>query len=617
MASTAPFRLDNVLVTGYTYNRVEETGKDNGIGSTMSPVVPGKTIAVDPNVIPYGSLVVIDGEKYLANDTGAALSESGYTTQIDMPHWSYSEAMQWGRQTKDVVVYPPGNSIADVSIASLKDEYDINDNSSWSDSWLSRQETLSQTQWAASAVKSGLTASGVGAAAVKKNEAANNANTNTSEASVNGAGVSGASAGEKGIIDFASFAESLAFNSKMTRDFNENGEATLHEYLSRFMSKFYHQLYYVPNLKNNFTILVKPETLFINAPSCNVIYPNIKSSLSYSRPYKQEPTRLMQVTDPVAALYNTASSSPSRLVCLMFVDEEKQEATRNGLPIYKTYVTSLGDEHSKLTDKTQPLLNLTNFENRNGIRCSTNNNKGADMWLFLKSSKQKKTNDSGDETYVLTMNSNKDDQVGIGNTMARLARYELLRQRYGFRNGSLECYFNPYIVPGFPFVSFEPTHQGLNVYGYVTDVTHNLTDRSWTTSVNFTCAHGDYEQSPEAFPIVESEYAATIAETYKDMLGDNVTPVTNEVVPTLIDGYNSSNKTVSSSLKKIWRETPTIEEYLEDIADKATIVEDNNFWWFKNGEGSSFFDEELQERLKEYTNDIINRKIAMNNSDVR
>ena len=32
-------------------------------------LIPGKSIAVDPNVIPYGSRVLINGQEYIAMDT--------------------------------------------------------------------------------------------------------------------------------------------------------------------------------------------------------------------------------------------------------------------------------------------------------------------------------------------------------------------------------------------------------------------------------------------------------------------------------------------------------------------------------------------------------------------
>ena len=57
MASTDAYRISNVELTAYTYNSKIENGKDDGVGSTGTPVVPGKTIAVDPTKIPYGSIL--------------------------------------------------------------------------------------------------------------------------------------------------------------------------------------------------------------------------------------------------------------------------------------------------------------------------------------------------------------------------------------------------------------------------------------------------------------------------------------------------------------------------------------------------------------------------------
>lgn len=638
MASTDAYRISNVELTAYTYNSKIENGKDDGVGSTGTPVVPGKTIAVDPTKIPYGSIVDINGTKYLANDTGSAMSSDlgNYTTRIDIPCFSYTEAINFGRQTADIIVYPPGNLQGEVIKDSIKKNYDIQEGTNFSESWNSRPETLSETQLAAANKLSSAIASGGGSAVVGNalnsvdkmlanvtSEGANLAGfdsevTEKNEAKITGAGIAGAKATETGIIDFASFVGTLAFNTQMNMDFNEDGEQTLYEYLAKFMSKFYHQIYFVPNLKNNYTILCKPETLFIQAPSCNVLFPNIKAGIGYSRPMKQEPTRILQVSDPIGQVFNRSGGELSRLLCMLFIDSEDEEVTRNGMPIHKNFVASLGEEHANLTDKTCPMLNITKFEEENGVRCTTVN-KGADIWLYLKSSKLKGSSSSGkdEDKYMLSMPASKAEQVGIGMTIARLARYELLRQRYGYRNGTAECYFNPYLVPGFPFVSVESTVEQLNIYGYITDVTHNITDRSQTTSISFTCAHGDYEAAPEAFPIVESEYADKIDATYKDMLGDNIKPVSNEDVPGLIEGYNQSNKTVSSSLKKIWRETPDIESYLKEVADGATIVEDQNYWYFKNGEGSQFFDETIQARLKEYMSDIVNKGIALSNADVR
>lgn len=616
---TTVTRLDNVKVTSYTYNGSAENGKNDGVGACNQPVVPGKTIAVDPNIIPYGSLVEIDGVKYLANDTGGALMSDGDKgiVHLDMPAWSTTEAKQYGTQTHSIIVYPPGTENTDWAVEELKAANDIETGKMWSDSWLNRSETLSNTQ--RNNQDTTLDTSLNDPFGLKSNSAvqqsgSSGANSIVNNPTVTGAGANSSTIESGGIISFAAFAQSLAFKQQLQQGFQRGGELTLHEFIVQFMTKFYHQLYYIPNLRNNYTIVVKPETLFVNAPSCNLIFPVIKSQISYTRSFKQEPTRLIQISDPVAALQGAANPTPTQLLCMMFTEQEDSGTTRNGLPMYKQYVMSLG-EHSNLTDKVHPMTNLTEYEKANGIRCSTSN-KGADLYLFLKSDLAASAQGADDEQYVISLASDTSDMSGVGNTLAKLARYELLRQRYVTRTGSIEMYFNPYIVPGFPFVSIETTENGLNIYGYVTSVVHSFTDRSWSTTVNFNCAHMDYEQTPEAYPIIESEYASKLPDTYKDMLGDNIVPITNDTVPELINTYGNDKVYLSTAYKKIWRETPSLEDYLTNVADGATLVEDNNFWWIQNPSGSTFFNTTLQERIKTYTNDIINNKLAMSVDDV-
>ena len=616
---TTVTRLDNVKVTSYTYNGAAENGKNDGVGACNQPVVPGKTIAVDPNIIPYGSLVEIDGVKYLANDTGGALMSDGDKgiVHLDMPAWSTTEAKQYGTQTHSIIVYPPGTENTDWAVEELKAANDIETGKMWSDSWLNRSETLSNTQ--RNNQDTTLNTSLNDPFGLKSNSAvqqsgSSGANSIVNNPTVTGAGANSSTIESGGIISFAAFAQSLAFKQQLQQGFQRGGELTLHEFIVQFMTKFYHQLYYIPNLRNNYTIVVKPETLFVNAPSCNLIFPVIKSQISYTRSFKQEPTRLIQISDPVAALQGAANPTPTQLLCMMFTEQEDSGTTRNGLPMYKQYVMSLG-EHSNLTDKVHPMTNLTEYEKANGIRCSTSN-KGADLYLFLKSDLAASAQSADDEQYVISLASDTSDMSGVGNTLAKLARYELLRQRYVTRTGSIEMYFNPYIVPGFPFVSIETTENGLNIYGYVTSVVHSFTDRSWSTTVNFNCAHMDYEQTPEAYPIIESEYASKLPDTYKDMLGDNIVPITNDTVPELINTYGNDKVYLSTAYKKIWRETPSLEDYLTNVADGATLVEDNNFWWIQNPSGSTFFNTTLQERIKTYTNDIINNKLAMSVDDV-
>ena len=50
--------------------------------STGVTAVEGKTIAVDPTVIPYGSTILINGNEYIAEDCGGAIK--GNKTDVFM-----------------------------------------------------------------------------------------------------------------------------------------------------------------------------------------------------------------------------------------------------------------------------------------------------------------------------------------------------------------------------------------------------------------------------------------------------------------------------------------------------------------------------------------------------
>lgn len=73
-----------------------------GKGTTKSGTMPkqGRTIAVDPNVIPLGTKVVINGNVYTAEDTGGAVKGN----IIDIYFASHSATSKFGRRTLKVKV---------------------------------------------------------------------------------------------------------------------------------------------------------------------------------------------------------------------------------------------------------------------------------------------------------------------------------------------------------------------------------------------------------------------------------------------------------------------------------------------------------------------------------
>jgi 3D (Asp-Asp-Asp) domain-containing protein len=76
--------------------------RPNGIvyGASGSELTPNLSIAVDPDVIPYGTKVYIDGREYIAQDTGGAIDGN----RIDLYMSSHEEALEWGVQYCEVFV---------------------------------------------------------------------------------------------------------------------------------------------------------------------------------------------------------------------------------------------------------------------------------------------------------------------------------------------------------------------------------------------------------------------------------------------------------------------------------------------------------------------------------
>lgn len=92
-----PITLGEFRLTAYC-SCVQCCGKSDGITATGTLATAGRTIAVDPNVIPYGTSVVINGNTYVAEDCGGAINKN----RIDIYFDSHEEALQFGVQYADV-----------------------------------------------------------------------------------------------------------------------------------------------------------------------------------------------------------------------------------------------------------------------------------------------------------------------------------------------------------------------------------------------------------------------------------------------------------------------------------------------------------------------------------
>lgn len=91
--------LGTFVITAYCTCRIC-CGVYSGNNRTASGTVPtsNRTIAVDTNVIPFGTKVVINGQVYVAEDRGGAIKGK----RIDMFFMTHKQALKWGRRSMEV-----------------------------------------------------------------------------------------------------------------------------------------------------------------------------------------------------------------------------------------------------------------------------------------------------------------------------------------------------------------------------------------------------------------------------------------------------------------------------------------------------------------------------------
>ena len=70
----------------------------DGLTYTGTVATEGRTIAVDPDVIPLGSIVEINGVEYVAEDIGGVIKGD----RADIFFDSHQDALEWGVQYHDV-----------------------------------------------------------------------------------------------------------------------------------------------------------------------------------------------------------------------------------------------------------------------------------------------------------------------------------------------------------------------------------------------------------------------------------------------------------------------------------------------------------------------------------
>ena len=99
--SLGVFKLSAYCVENYPH--ICNNG-DSSTTATGTVPTAGRTIAVDPKVIPYGSKVIINGHTYIAEDCGGAIKGN----RIDIVFNTHKEALNFGIQYAEVHIVKEG-----------------------------------------------------------------------------------------------------------------------------------------------------------------------------------------------------------------------------------------------------------------------------------------------------------------------------------------------------------------------------------------------------------------------------------------------------------------------------------------------------------------------------
>lgn len=102
--ATTPISLEECKLSAYCKENYPHICNNGDSSQTATGTVPlaGRTVAVDPKVIPYGSEVIINGHTYIAEDCGGAIKGN----RIDILFDTHQEALEFGIQYAEVSYIP-------------------------------------------------------------------------------------------------------------------------------------------------------------------------------------------------------------------------------------------------------------------------------------------------------------------------------------------------------------------------------------------------------------------------------------------------------------------------------------------------------------------------------
>lgn len=218
---------------------------------------------------------------------------------------------------------------------------------------------------------------------------------------------------------------------------------------------------------------VKPQMLFGIPPSCNIIFPSMISSYSYSEQFWTQPTRVY-VNDTFYAGAGINTSNPIVAAAMQVGYPDEVHAV---LQARKANAKTVGE--LRLNGKNLLVYPEEFFKGPVVSRMPV------PKWftyLATHASKQNETDSQSVETSAST------SENSLTELFKLYSQYEYYRSRYEQRGGSVDMIWNPYILPGFSCYIFDHRASALDTAGYVMNAMQTM-DASgggtMATSINY------------------------------------------------------------------------------------------------------------------------------------
>jgi hypothetical protein len=261
--------------------------------------------------------------------------------------------------------------------------------------------------------------------------------------------------------------------------------------------------------------IVKPSMPFYFSPSCNVLYPNMYTSISVSYDEANLPTRIDVLNNEAAAanainLHYRAPASIRKAIADK-LDTTLRSTTSTSFGAIGKYELGRGIKFEYLsTPNWLASVSVSSTINTaGGASPFENPSEGSKDYRAIEDLKAgwslRYPNDASMNPWDLASDVPPHERI-----MYATADYYYTKKFASVKAGSINCLFNPYIVPGYPMDVLEASPELPSFHGLCVAVSHNIGANGLSTSVSIAGAMTYTELANYYIPFINPYLQVTL-----------------------------------------------------------------------------------------------------------